>query len=43
VALMQMYVEGVSRKVTEITEELCGAAFSKKYSGLDPRKANFNH
>lgn len=30
-ALMQMYVEGVStRKVAEITEELCGASFSKR-------------
>ncbi|WP_198004759.1 transposase [Rubrobacter xylanophilus] len=29
-ALMEMYVEGVStRKVTEITEELCGISFSK--------------
>ena len=29
-ALMEMYVEGVStRKVKEITEELCGASFSK--------------
>ncbi len=29
-ALMQMYVEGVStRKVTEITEALCGTSFSK--------------
>jgi transposase-like protein len=29
-ALMQMYVEGVStRKVQEITEELCGTSFSK--------------
>jgi transposase-like protein len=29
-ALMEMYVEGVStRKVKEITEELCGTAFSK--------------
>ena len=29
-ALMQMYVEGVStRKVKEITEELCGTSFSK--------------
>ncbi len=29
-ALMEMYVEGVStRKVTEITEELCGTSFSK--------------
>jgi putative transposase len=30
-ALMQMYVEGVStRKVKEVTEELCGTSFSKK-------------
>ncbi len=29
-ALMEMYVEGVStRKVREVTEELCGTAFSK--------------
>jgi putative transposase len=29
-ALMEMYVEGVStRKVTEVTEELCGTSFSK--------------
>ena len=29
-ALMEMYVEGVStRKVTEITEELCGTSFSR--------------
>jgi putative transposase len=29
-ALMEMYVAGVStRKVGEITEELCGASFSK--------------
>jgi putative transposase len=29
-ALMEMYVEGVStRKVKEITEELCGTSFSK--------------
>jgi putative transposase len=29
-ALMQMYIEGVStRKVKEITEELCGTSFSK--------------
>jgi putative transposase len=40
-ALMQMYVEGVStRKVKEITEELCGTSFSKSLvsqlaSGLD--------
>ena len=30
-ALMEMYVEGVStRKVTEITEALCGTSFSKR-------------
>jgi putative transposase len=40
-ALMQMYVEGVStRKVKEVTEELCGTSFSKSLisslaSGLD--------
>ncbi len=40
-ALMEMYVEGVStRKVKEITEELCGTSFSKSLvsslaSGLD--------
>src|SRR5919107_5741636 len=29
-ALMEMYVEGVStRKVTEVTETLCGTSFSK--------------
>ena len=29
-ALMEMYVEGVStRKVEEVTEALCGASFSK--------------
>jgi putative transposase len=29
-ALMQMYVEGVfTRKVKEVTEELCGTSFSK--------------
>jgi len=29
-ALMEMYVEGVStRKVKEVTEELCGTSFSK--------------
>jgi len=29
-ALMEMYVEGVStRKVGEVTEELCGTSFSK--------------
>jgi transposase-like protein len=31
-ALMEMYVEGVStRKVKEITEELCGTSFSKSF------------
>ena len=31
-ALMEMYVEGVStRKVKEVTEELCGTAFSKSF------------
>jgi putative transposase len=40
-ALMEMYVEGVStRKVKEVTEELCGTSFSKSLvsslaSGLD--------
>ena len=40
-ALMEMYVEGVStRKVKEVTEELCGISFSKSLvselaSGLD--------
>jgi putative transposase len=35
-ALMEMYVEGVStRKVKDITEELCGASFSK--SLVSPR------
>jgi putative transposase len=35
-ALMEMYVEGVStRKVKEVTEELCGTSFSKSLvSGL---------
>lgn len=29
-ALMEMYVEGIStRKVTEVTEALCGTSFSK--------------
>ena len=42
-ALMEMYVEGVStRKVKEITEELCGTSFSKSLvsqlaGGLDSR------
>ncbi len=31
-ALMEMYVEGVStRKVKDVTEELCGTAFSKSF------------
>ena len=34
-ALMEMYVEGVStRKVKEITEELCGTSFSKSLFSL---------
>src|SRR5215217_6377674 len=37
-ALMEMYVEGVStRKVKEITEELCGTSFSKSLSSLARR------
>jgi transposase-like protein len=29
-SIMEMYVQGVStRKVTEITEQLCGTSFSK--------------
>jgi len=38
-ALMQMYVEGVStRKVKDVTEELCGTSFSKSLvSGLATR------
>jgi putative transposase len=35
-ALMQMYVEGVStRKVKDITQELCGTSFSKSLVSLD--------
>lgn len=47
-ALMEMVVQGVStRKVTAITEELCGASFSKSTvsalcSGLDARVRAFN-
>ena len=47
-ALMEMVVNGVStRKVTAITEELCGASFSKSTvshlcAGLDPRVSAFN-
>ena len=47
-ALMEMVVNGVStRKVTAITEELCGASFSKSTvsslcAGLDPRVRAFN-
>lgn len=47
-ALMEMVVQGVStRKVTEITETLCGASFSKSTvsslcAGLDPRVRAFN-
>lgn len=47
-ALMEMVVNGVStRKVTAITEELCGASFSKSTvsslcSGLEPRVRAFN-
>ncbi|HUW97214.1 MAG TPA: IS256 family transposase [Acidiferrobacter sp.] len=47
-ALMEMVVQGVStRKVTEITESLCGASFSKSTvsslcAGLDPRVRAFN-
>ncbi len=47
-ALMEMVVPGVStRKVTEITETLCGASFSKSTvsslcAGLDPRVRAFN-
>lgn len=46
--LMEMVVNGVStRKVTHITEELCGASFSKSTvsalcAGLDPRVRAFN-
>lgn len=47
-ALMEMVVNGVStRKVTTITEELCGASFSKSTvsslcAGLEPRVRAFN-
>jgi putative transposase len=47
-ALMEMVVQGVStRKVSAITEELCGASFSKSKvselcAGLDPRVRSFN-
>lgn len=47
-ALMEMVVNGVStRKVTHITEELCGASFSKSTvsalcTALDPRVRAFN-
>jgi len=47
-ALMEMVVNGVStRKVTAITEELCGASFSKSTvsalcAGLEPRVRAFN-
>lgn len=47
-ALMEMVVNGVStRKVSAITEELCGASFSKSTvsnlcAGLDPRVRSFN-
>ena len=47
-ALMEMVVQGVStRKVTEVTESLCGASFSKSTvsalcAGLDPRVRAFN-
>lgn len=47
-ALMEMVVQGVStRKVTQITEELCGASFSKSTvsslcAGLDARVMAFN-
>ena len=47
-ALMEMVVQGVStRKVTEVTETLCGASFSKSTvsalcAGLDPRVRAFN-
>ncbi len=47
-ALMEMVVNGVStRKVTHITEELCGASFSKSTvsalcAALDPRVRAFN-
>jgi transposase-like protein len=47
-ALMEMVVNGVStRKVSAITEELCGASFSKSTvsalcAGLEPRVRAFN-
>ncbi|EQD76055.1 transposase mutator type [mine drainage metagenome] len=47
-ALMEMVVQGVStRKVTEVTEALCGASFAKSMvsalcAGLDPRVRAFN-
>lgn len=47
-ALMEMVVQGVStRKVSAITEELCGASFSKSTvselcAGLEPRIRAFN-
>ena len=47
-ALMEMVVQGVStRKVSAITEELCGASFSKSAvsslcAGLEPRVRAFN-
>ncbi len=47
-ALMEMVVNGVStRKVTNITEELCGVSFSKSTvsqlcAGLDPKVRVFN-
>ncbi len=47
-ALMEMVVHGVStRKVSAITEELCGASFSKSTvsalcAGLEPRVSAFN-
>ena len=45
---MEMVVQGVSiRKVSAITEELCGASFSKSTvsalcAGLEPRVRAFN-
>ncbi len=48
IALMEMVVNGVStRQVTRITEELCGASFSKSTvshlcTGLDAKVAAFN-
>lgn len=47
-ALMEMVVQGVStRKVSAITEELCGTSFSKSTvsslcAGLDVRVRTFN-